>query len=220
MVDVVEILQTAAEDQLAVIGMGVDFPGIHTLEGFLDAIYCGSSLPEAAQAWQPEWALNRAAAKAIQDCAWEGAQHQVIGSLVIGAGSEINQFTTHSGSTGPVADFSGYSEPLPAMLVQAHEWLSEHEVEAVVLAGSNTGDQGQDSAIRFGFDQSVHTSQVGSGAAAVVIMRKTDAQRLGLKVYALIDGAGFYQSVEPRLASRCGNRLRQGCSPGCRCPPG
>ena len=199
MVDEVEILQTAAEDQLAVIGMGVDFPGIHTLEGFLDATYRGNSLPATAQSWQPESALNRAAAQAIQDCAWEGAQHQVVGSLVIGAGSEISQFNAHNGATGPVLDFTGYSEPLPAMLVQAHEWLSEHEVEAVILAGSNTGDQGQDSAIRFGFDQSVHTSQVGSGAAAVVIMRKTDAQRLGLKVYALIDALAF--TNQPNLGS-------------------
>jgi PfaB family protein len=191
MVDVVDILQPAADDRLAVIGMGVDFPGISTLEGFLDAIYRGGPVPAAKPSWQPDGALSRVVSSAIQDCAWEGAQYQVIGSLVVGAGSAVNRFNAQVGITGPVHDFTGYSEPLPAMLVQAHEWLVEHEVEAVVLAGCNFGESDHDSDLCYGFDQSVHAPQTGSGAAAVVIMRSRDAQRLGLKVYAQIDAVAY-----------------------------
>ena len=191
MVDAVEILQAAAEDQLAVIGMGVDFPGIQTLEGFLDAIYRGRPVPVSNHSWQPDGGLSRAAVNALQDCAWDGAQHQVVGSLVIGAGSETNRYSEQSIATGPLLDFAGYSEPLPAMLVQAYEWLQNREVEAVILAGSHSAGQLQVPSVLFGFDQSVHNTQEGSGAAAVVIMRHSDAQRLGLKVYALLDGLAY-----------------------------
>ncbi len=197
MAEEVDILRSAAEDQLAVIGMGVDFPGFQTLDGFLDAIYRGKPVPVSNSSWQAEGSMSRAAACALRDCAWEGAQHQVIGSLVIGASSEISQFNTQTEITGPVSDFAGYSEPLPAMLVQAHEWLAEHEVEAVILAGSHENGSDRQPDVFFGFDQSVHAAQSGSGAAAVVIMRNSDAQRLGLKVYAVIEALAFTGQSNP-----------------------
>ena len=213
MLDAPEILQTAAADQLAVIGMGVDFPGIQSLDDFLDAIYHGSPVPGSKHSWQPEGSLSRAASRALQNCAWDGAQYQGIGSLVIGNGSEINQFNAQLGITGPVVDFAGYDEPLPAMLVQAHEWLSEHEVEAVVLAGSYFGDLVPDSTILFGFDQSVRSPQTGSGAAAVIIMPRNDAKRLGLKKYALVDALAYSRqsnlgSLEDAVAA-CSNMALQ-----------
>ncbi len=195
--DAVEIMRTAAEDQLAVIGMGVDFPGVQTLDGFLDAIYRGKAVPAAKQSWQSEGALRRAAANAICDCAWEGAQHQEIGSLVIGASAEVNRFSTQTEIKGPVSDFAGYSQPLPAMLVQAHEWLQEHEVEAVILAGSHESGSDQQPEVLFGFDQSIHAAQPGSGAVAVVIMRSRDAQRLGLKVYAILEAMAYTGQSNP-----------------------
>ncbi len=191
MAEAVEILRTAAEDQLAVIGMGVDFPGFQSLDGFLDAIYRGKPVPVSKQSWQMEGSMSRAATCALRDCVWEGAQHQVIGSLVIGTSAEISRYSAQTVITGPVSDFAGYSEPLPAMLVQAHEWLAEHEVEAVVLAGSHENGLNQQPDVLFGFDQSVHAAQAGSGAAAMVIMRNSDAQRLGLKVYAVIEALAY-----------------------------
>jgi PfaB family protein len=189
--DAVEILRTAAEDKLAVVGMGVDFPFFQTLNGFLDEIYRGKPVSVAKHFWQADGALSRAALNAIQDCAWEGAQYQVIGSLVIGSSFEVNRFSTLSGITGPVVDFAGYSEPLPAMLIQAHEWLMEHEVEAIILAGSFESELVHPQTYLFGFDQSVHVSLAGSGAAAVVVMRKSDAQRLGLKIYAFLESMAY-----------------------------
>lgn len=191
MADEIKILRPAAGDQLAVIGMGVDLPGIQTLDGFLDAIYLGSLISYTTQTWQAYGCLLRAAAYAIRDCAWEGARHQIIGALVIGNGVEISRLKAQAGINGPVVDFAGYSEPLPAMLLQAHDWLQNHEVEAVILAGGAQGTKTQESMDHNGFDGSVLAALSGSGAAAVVVMRKDDAARLGLRVYAMIESMAF-----------------------------
>ncbi len=191
MVDGIKILRPAAGDQLAVIGMGVDFPGIQTLDDFLEAMYRGSLISQTESTWQADGCLLRAVSFAIRDCDWDGARHQVIGTLVIGNGVEKSRLNAQAGISGPVVDFAGYSEPLPAMLLQAQDWLQEHEAEAVVLAGAALGAKNQEYPILIGLDSSGHAAQPGSGAAALVIMRKDDAVRLGLRIYALIESMAF-----------------------------
>jgi PfaB family protein len=122
-----------------------------------------------------------------------------LGALVTGPALETGRLREQI--SGPWLDYAGYREPLPAMLVQAHEWLEAGEVQAVLIAGCSlveteaAGDPG------FGFDQSIHRSYPVSGATAVVVMRLADAQRRKLKVLAIIDELAYQTRTAPVVLS-------------------
>jgi PfaB family protein len=118
-----------------------------------------------------------------------------LGALVTGPTLETARLREQI--SGPWLDYAGYREPLPAMLVQAHEWLEAGEVQAVLIAGCSlvetetTGDPG------FGFDHSVHHSQPASSAVAVVVMDLADARRRQIKILAILDGLAYQTRTTP-----------------------
>ena len=52
------------------------------------------------------------------------------------------------------------------MLVQAHEWLESHEVQAVLLAGCSLPNEVFPAEPKPGFDRALHASQPGQGGVA------------------------------------------------------
>ena len=190
----IETMQAAGGDRLAVVAVGADFPGCQTLNGFYKAIYAGADLTQPAAGWKPFGSMKRAAESAAR-----AAANLELGLLMIGPAGELNR--VRSLVTGPVVDYAGYSEPLPAMLVQAHEWLEAQVVQAVLIAGGSISSAAGANAPAFGFDQAVMGSRPGSGAVGLVLMRLSDAQRRNQPVLGVIDALTYYCASRPVVGS-------------------
>ncbi len=190
MVYPIENLNAAGGERLAVIGLGVDFPGCQDLEGFVQAVALGTTLTAALENWKPAGSLARAATAAWQDAGWNGPrQPHEVGWLMVGPGAQISAARAITSLHGPEMDFGGYGEPLPGMLVQAHEWLESHQVDCVILAGNTQAAGPADAGTpQFGFDQGARPNPMGSGSVAIALMRLDQALLRKAHIYAVLEG--------------------------------
>ncbi len=184
MTEKVELLRLTGGDRLALVGLGVDFPGCQNLESFFRSIIKGSPVTGAAPGWQTTGCLSRAANSALAKLA---GQIRDVGLLGIGPAAEVSRLRNQVEFDGPVLDYAGYREALPSMLIQAHEWLENHEAQAVLLAGCSLAAEAPQSNVTLGFDRSVNACPAGSGAVAVTVMRLKEAQRRGYPVFAVLE---------------------------------
>jgi PfaB family protein len=201
MADKVELWHPAPADRLAVVGLGVDFPGCQDIHRLTRVILSGATVHEPTAGWQHSGALLRSAQAAIQAVlGQEDARDLEIGILVIGPGNETGELQEAYTANHLFQDYTGYSEPLPAMLVQAYEWLENHEAQAVLLAGCSQILDLTTITPKPGFDRSVTGTQPGSGAVCLLIMLQKDAARNGRKVYALLDSMAFVPAAHAALS--------------------
>ena len=211
MSETVEILSAAGGNRLAVVGLGLDMPGCPSTEALLQAVFLGSPL-NAGGSWSMGGSLARAAGAALQEAEWQGRQLEKIAFSSCGPGLQVQMARKSLGLSGLGKDFSGNTDALPAMLRQAQEWLDAGAADAVLLGGSfGTGSAGISPV--FGFDQAVHTSQTGSGAVALLIMRVEQARQCGLRIYAAVEALAYGEAasgVDANLVGTCAQAaLRQ-----------
>jgi PfaB family protein len=202
MVDKIEQWQPAAGDRLAVVGLGVDFPACQNMKGFTEAIFNSIPVIGPVEGWQRKGCLIRAAVRAISDASWMSAGEELeIGLLAIGQAAEITGLRdTLNSSSSLFLDYAGYSEPLPAMLVQAHEWLESHEAQAVLLSGCSLSNDVLPEQLKPGFDRERQASQPGLGGIGVVLVLLKDAQRRGQKIYAVLDSLAYTHASHPAFS--------------------
>ena len=191
MADSIEILNAVGGERLAVIGLGVDFPGCESLAGFLQAVATGNNLLVITPGWNYAGSLARAAAAAWQDAGWNGSRQPAeVGWLLVGPGSQTDPARAITKIHGPIMDFGGYGEPLPGMLVQAHEWLESHQVDSVILAGSTQAPKSERTP-QFGFDLTAQPNPSGTGSVAIALMRLDQAVLRKAHIYAVLEGLAF-----------------------------
>lgn len=179
----IEVFTITGKGRLAVVGLGVDFPGCQHLEGYLKVIHDGSSLATP----RDDWSINGSLLRALKG-AWEDAgKPQDVALLVTGPATEVAQARGLPVDSIRVLDFFGYEEPLPAMLIQAQEWLESGIAETVILAGCASGKIVETPA--FGFDQKIHGIRAGAGSVALALVAYSPSQ--AQKIYATIESAAY-----------------------------
>lgn len=200
MVDPIEILNAAGGERLAVVGLGLDFPGCKDLEGFLQAVVMGTAVSEWSGCWEYKGSLARAAAAAWQDAGWNGPRQPAeVGWLMVGPGSQTDAARAITTIHGPTMDFGGYGEPLPGMLIQAHDWLESHQVDSVLLTGSTEALE-SGGTLSFGFDQAAHSNPTGSGSIVIALMRLDQAVLRKTRIYAVIEGMAFHSQKNAKAS--------------------
>ncbi len=176
--------------QLAVIAVGVDFPGCQNLNTFYKAIYAGADLTQPVEGWKPFGCVKRAAQSALQ-----AAGNLEVGLLAVGPAGELSRVRPLI--NGAILEYSGSAEPLPAMLMQAHAWLEAQLVQAVLISGGCVSASAGTLPPVFGFGVGEEGLRPGSGAVAVLVTRLNDAQQRGQRVLAVIDAMAFQNAPEP-----------------------